>query len=231
MEGSGFVVRHVDVSVAAPDTIWRWRGWACTDPRDHHRHDRTVDVYKDSQPEPMPVATYQEPLSAELSDALALVEWAAASTINGAQDAWRPTLGALRSARRGSFKQRSLPQIKRSSRPKYRHRPQPVRLHKVVAEVSNVWGGSSVRISATRTRIELLSLSDSLSIGDLPPQIQKALRYGGEAMRQSAGLQLAAAARVLSGRVPSHDHIGDLLVQAQARRLNAPLQVSPISKS
>lgn len=226
--GSRFVVRHVDVSIAAPRTIWRWRGWASTDPVDRMRSHRSLDVYQDGRPEPMPVVGHHEPLGAGLQDALGLVEWAAASTLHGAQDAWRPTLGALRSARRGTFRHRALPQVRRASQPRTRRRPQPVRLHKVVADVTNVWEGATIRIVAHRGRIELLVHSGSIELGDLPPQLQKALRYGGESMRQSAELQLAAAARVLAGRVPSHEHVADLLEQARARRIMSPPRLVPL---
>jgi hypothetical protein len=219
MEGSRFVVRYVDVSVAAPDTIWRWRGWASTDPVDRLRTHRSLDVYRFGQPEPMPVVGYHEPLGPDLQDALGLVEWAAASTLAGAQDAWRPTLGALRSARRGSFRPRSLPPVRRTATPRSRRAPQPVRLTRVSADVTNVWEGATVRIVADRTRVELQVRSPgSFDLGELPTQLQKALRYGAESMRQSAELQLAAAARVLSGRVPSHVHVADMLEAARVRR-------------
>lgn len=209
--GSRFVVRHVDVSVAAPDTIWRWRGWASTDPDDRMRTHRTVDVYRDGMPEPMPVVGLHQPMGGDLADALALVEWAAASTLGGAQDAWRPTLGALRSARRGTFRTRALPAVRRAE-PKTRRRPQPVRLHRVSADVTNVWEGATVRLVATRGKVDLLVRSPGgFDLSELPPQLQKALRYGAASMRQSAELQLAAAARVMAGRVPSHGHVADLI--------------------
>ena len=128
MEGSRFVVRHVDVSVAALDTIWRWRGWGSTDPSD------------------------------------------------------RPV--------------------------------QPVRLNCVIADVTNVWEGATLRLIATPVRTELQVRSPgTFGLGELPTQIQKALRYGAGSMRQSADLQLTAAARVLAGRVPSHALIEDLVEQ------------------
>lgn len=204
-------MRHVDVSVAAPDTIWRWRGWASTDPDDRMRSHRTVDVYRDGMPEPMPVVGLHQPMGGELADALALVEWAAASTLAGAQDAWRPTLGALRSARRGTFRPRALPPVRRTE-PRTRRRPQPVRLHRVSADVTNVWEGATVRLVATRGKVDLVVRSPgSFDLGELPPQLQKALRYGAASMRQSAELQLTAAARVMAGRVPSHAHVAELL--------------------
>ena len=184
------------------------------------RTHRSLDVYRDAMPEPMPVVGYHEPFGADLQDALGLIEWAAASTLAGAQDAWRPTLGALRSARRGSFKQRQLPAERRSAPRRTRLRPQPVRLHRVSADVTNVWEGATVRIHATRGRVELQVRSPGrFELGEIPTQLQKALRWGGESMRQSAELQLAAAARVLAGRVPSHTHVADLLDFDQALRL------------
>jgi hypothetical protein len=212
MEGSRFVVRHVDVSVAAPETIWRWRGWATTDPADRLRDHRSLDVYKDGKPHAMPVVGIHQPLGAELQDALGLIEWAAASTLAGAQDAWRPTLGALRSARRGTFRHRSLPTIRRSTTPRTRLRPQPVYLHRISADVTNVWEGATIRLVATRGRVELHVRSPgSFQLGDVPTPLQKALRYGAESMRQSAIIQLHAAARVMAGRIPSHEHVADLL--------------------
>lgn len=209
--GSRFVVRHVDVSVAAPETIWRWRGWASTDPADRMRTHRTLDVYRDGAPEPMPVVGLHQPMGDELADAMALVEWAAASTLAGAQDAWRPTLGALRSARRGEFRTRALPTVRRTEL-KTRLRPQPVRLHRVSADVTNVWEGATVRLVATRGKVDLLVRSPgSFDLGELPPQLQKALRYGAASMRQAAELQLTAAARVMAGRIPSYEHVMDLL--------------------
>jgi hypothetical protein len=211
----------VDVGVAAPDTIWRWRGWASTDPSDRLRTHRTVDVYHDGEREPMPVVGWHEPFDEELGDALALVEWTAASTLYGAQDAWRPTLGALRSARRGSFKTRTLPTLRRSEARRTRRPPQPVRLHRVSADVTNVWEGATIRVVATRGRVELEVRSPGgFALGDVPAPIQKALRWGGESMRQAAELQLSAAARVIAGRVPSHDQVAALLEQARLRRLH-----------
>lgn len=171
----------------------------------------------------MPVAGIHQPLGADLQDALGLVEWAAASTLAGAQDAWRPTLGALRSARRGTFKHRTLPTIRTSTRPRTRLRPQPVFLHRISADVTNVWEGATIRLVATRGRVELQVRSPgSFQLGEVPPQLQKALRYGAESMRQSALLQLTAAARVMAGRVPSHEQIADML---EAHRRTAPVVV------
>ena len=213
MDGSRFVVRHVDVSVAALDTIWRWRGWASTDPSDRMRDHRSIDVYRDGSPDATQVVGFHQPLSDDLLEALGPVEWAVASTIAGAQDAWRPTLGALRSARRGQFKHRSLPTIRRrETTPKSRRRPQPVRLNCVIADVTNVWEGATIRLIATPVRTELQVRSPgTFGLGELPTSIQKALRYGAGSMRQAADLQLTAAARVLAGRVPSHVHIADLV--------------------
>lgn len=158
------------------------------------------------------MAGIHQPLGAELHDALGLIEWAAASTLVGAQDAWRPALGALRSARRGTFKHRSLPTIRSTTKPRTRLRPQPVFLHRISADVTNVWEGATIRLVATRGRIELQVRSPgSFQLGEVPPQLQNALRYGAESMRQSALLQLNAAARVMAGRIPSHEHIADLL--------------------
>ncbi|MCB0878150.1 MAG: hypothetical protein KDC46_04135 [Thermoleophilia bacterium] len=165
---------------------------------------------------------YHQPLGDELQDALALVEWTAASTLAGAQDAWRPTLGALRSARRGSFKTRTLPTLRRSDQRRSRRKPQPVRLHRVHADVTNVWEGATIRIVASRTKVDLQVRSPGgFELGEVPPQIQKALRWGGESMRQNAELQLAAAARVIAGRIPSHDQVADLLLEAH--RLHEPV--------
>lgn len=225
MEGSRFVVRHVDVSVAAPNTIWRWRGWASTDPADRMRTHRSLDVYRESLLESIPVVGFHEPLDDDLQDALGLVEWTAASTLAGAQDAWRPTLGALRSARRGTFKHRSLPHLRRSGGQRTRLRPQPVRLHQVSADVTNVWEGATIRVTATRSRVELQVRSPgAFELGEVPAQLQKALRWGGESMRQSAELQLAAAARVIAGRIPSHAHLADMLELARVRRQAAALR-------
>ena len=211
MEGSRFVVRHADVSVAALDTIWRWRGWASTDPDDRMRDHRSLDVYLDGSPDSVPVVAFHEPFTPELQEALGPVEWAVASTIAGAQDAWRPTLGALRSARRGTFKSRSLPALRR--REGRRRLPaQPVRLNCVIADVTHVWEGATIRLIATPMRTELQVRSPgTFGLGEVPPQLQKALRYGAESMRQSAQLQLGAAARVLAGRVPSHVLVADLV--------------------
>lgn len=221
MDGSRFVVRHVDVSVAALDTIWRWRGWASTDPSDRMRDHRSIDVYRDGNPDANQVVGVHQPLSDDLQEALGPVEWAVASTIAGAQDAWRPTLGALRSARRGAFKHRSLPTVRRrEAPPKSRRTPQPVRLNCVIADVTNVWEGATIRLLATPVRTELQVRSPgTFGLGELPTPIQKALRYGAGSMRQSADLQLTAAARVLAGRVPSHALIEDLV--EQHRRMHA----------
>ncbi len=220
MDGSRFVVRHVDVSVAALDTIWRWRGWASTDPTDRMRDHRSIDVYRDGSPDASQVVGVHQPLTDELQEALGPVEWAVASTIAGAQDAWRPTLGALRSARRGAFRHRSLPTVRRRESPRTRRQPQPVRLNCVIADVTNVWEGATIRLLATPMRTELQVRSPgTFGLGELPTSIQKALRYGASSMRQSADLQLGAAARVLAGRVPSHVLIEDLV--EQHRRMHA----------
>jgi hypothetical protein len=214
MDGSRFVVRHVDVSVAALDTIWRWRGWASTDPSDRMRDHRSIDVYRDGMPDANQVVGFHQPLTDDLQEALGPVEWAVASTIAGAQDAWRPTLGALRSARRGTFKHRSLPVVRRREAPKTRRPAQPVRLNCVIADVTNVWEGATIRLIATPVRTELQVRSPgTFGLGELPTKIQKALRYGAGSMRQAADLQLTAAARVLAGRVPSHVLIEDLVEQ------------------
>lgn len=212
MDGSRFVVRHVDVSVAALDTIWRWRGWASTDRSDRMRDHRSIDVYRDGSPDSSRVVGVHQPLSDDLQEALGPVEWAVASTIAGAQDAWRPALGALRSARRGAFKHRSLPTVLRRETPRSRRQPQPVRLNCVIADVTNVWEGATIRLLATPVRTELQVRSPgTFGLGELPTPIQKALRYGASSMRQSADLQLTASARVLAGRVPSHVLIEDLI--------------------
>lgn len=215
MDGSRFVVRHVDVSVAALDTIWRWRGWASTDPADRMRDHRSIDVYRDGLPDANQVIGFHHPLSDDLQEALGPVEWAVASTIAGAQDAWRPALGALRSARRGTFKHRSLPVVRRRATTTKSRRPaQPVRLNCVIADVTNVWEGATIRLIATPIRTELQVRSPgTFGLGELPAQIQKALRYGAGSMRHAADLQLTAAARVLAGRVPSHALIADLVEQ------------------
>lgn len=210
MEGSRFVVRHVDVSVAALDTIWRWRGWASTDPADRMRDHRSIDVYVNGSQESTQVLGFHQPLGDELQDALGPIEWAVASTIAGAQDAWRPTLGALRSARRGTFRHRSLPSLPRREA-RSRRPAQPVRLNCVIADVTNVWEGATIRLLATPVRLDLQVRSPgTFGLGELPGQIQKALRYGAGSMRHAADLQLRAAARVLAGRVPSHELVAEL---------------------
>ncbi|MCW2926815.1 MAG: hypothetical protein JWM86_783 [Thermoleophilia bacterium] len=208
MDGSRFVIRHVDVSIAAVDTIWRWRGWASSDDNDRLRDHRTLDVYLDGGAEAQRIAGFHEPLSAGLQQALGKVEWAVAETVAGAQEAWRPTLGALRSARRGQFRPRVVPGSKHRATD-LRHgstrRAQPVRLNRILADVTNVWEGATVRMVITRSRVELQVRSPgTFEVGDLPGSIQKALRYGAEATRHEAQLQLAAASRVLAGRVPSY---------------------------
>ena len=187
--------------------------------RDH----RSIDVYRDGSAHARQVVGFHQPLSDELQDALGPVEWAVASTIAGAQDAWRPTLGALRSARRGTFKHRSLPAIRRREA-KHRRPAQPVRLNCVIADVTNVWEGATIRLLATPMRTELQVRSPgTFGLGELPGQIQKALRYGAGAMRHSAELQLTASSRILAGRVPSHELITELVEQHQRTHGDRPM--------
>ena len=188
------------------------------------REHRSIDVYRDGERESSQVVGFHQPLSPELQEALGPLEWAVASTLAGAQEAWRPTLGALRSARRGSFKHRSLPTIRRSETARTRRPSQPVRLNCVIADVTNVWEGATLRLLATPVRLELQVRSPgTFGLGELPSQIQKALRHGAGSMRQSADLQLAAAARILSGRVPSHQLVEPLI--ESHRRLHATANI------
>ena len=208
MEGSSFIVRHVDVSVAAPETVWRWRGWASTDERHPLRDHRTLDVYRDGSMECERIVDFHEPLSAGLMESLGKLEWAVADIIASVHTAARPALGGLRSARRGTFKPaaRRTPRIVDGAVERQRRRPaQPMRCNRVLVDITNVWDGATVRLVVTRQRVELQMRSTSgLELGDLPSQVHRALRHAGDCIRETLGEELDRIAHAISRGIPSY---------------------------
>lgn len=207
MEGSRFIVRHVDMSVAAPETVWRWRGWATREPGHPLRDHRTLDVYLDGSAEARRVVDFHEPISAGLMQTLAPLEGAVADVVEGIRSAARPSLGALRSARRGTFRTRQREQLRLTPEEQRRMRrpAQPARLHRTLVDITDVWDGATVRIEVTRRAIQLhVRSTNGLELGDLPGPVLKALRYAGGSIRDIAQLELQRAAHALARRVPSH---------------------------